>query len=97
MLCELAESHFSPGSILQRKWFIEEAPRKHLELGGKPTVADPTSQAKKARCTLLAGNWEEAGYGNIRRLGTSQVSASDFPGESISGVDDEDESLITEE
>ncbi len=47
MLCELAEKYFPPGSILQRKWLINDAPRIHLELGGRPTTADATSQAKK--------------------------------------------------
>jgi hypothetical protein len=74
MLCELAEKHFPPGSVLQRRWLIEDAPRIHLDLGGKPTAADPTSQAKKARATLLSGDWEEAGYGSIRRMGTAQSS-----------------------
>jgi hypothetical protein len=97
MLCELAEAHFPPGSVLQRKWLIEEAPRKHIELGGKPTVADPTSQAKKARRTLLAGNWEEAGYGNIRRLGVSQTSTSELPSETLLDGSAEGISLIAEE
>jgi hypothetical protein len=83
MLCELAEKYFPPGSILQRKWLIQEAPRIHVEQGGKATVADPTAQAKKARRTLLAGNWEEAGYGNIRRLGAAQASTNDFPAEPL--------------
>jgi hypothetical protein len=97
MLCELAEKHFPPGSILQRKWLIQEGPRIHLELGGKATVADPTAQAKKARKTLLAGNWEEAGYGNIRRLGAAQTSTSDFPTEPLFDDSDVGASLIAEE
>lgn len=76
MLCELAEKYFPPGSVLQRKWLIDEAPRIHLELGGKPTTADPTSQSKRARATLLSGDWEEAGFGSIRRTGDSQSSDS---------------------
>lgn len=97
ILCELAEIHFPPGSVLQRKWLIEEAPRKHIELGGKPTVADPTSQAKKARRTLLAGNWEEAGYGNIWRLGDSHTSTSELPSDSLLDGRNEGISLIAEE
>lgn len=77
MLCELAEKYFPPGSILQRKWLIDDAPRIHLELGGRPTTADATSQAKKARATLLSGDWEEAGYGSIRRIGDPQTLSSD--------------------
>ena len=77
MLCELAEKHFSPGSILQRKWLIDDAPRIHLELGGRPTTADATSQAKKARSTLLSGDWEEAGYGSIRRMGDPRSISGD--------------------
>lgn len=76
MLSELAEKYFPPGSVLQRKWLIDDAPRIHLELGGRPTTADPTSQAKKARATLLSGDWEEAGYGSIRRMGAGQPSDS---------------------
>jgi hypothetical protein len=69
MLCELAERQFPPGAVLQRKWLIIEAPRIHVELGGKSSSVDPISQAKKARSTLLTGNWEEAGFGSIRRVG----------------------------
>ena len=85
MLCELAEKYFSPGSILQRKWLINDAPRIHLELGGRPTTADATSQAKKARATLLSGEWEEAGFGSIRRMGESRTINS---GEAPPEIDD---------
>lgn len=77
MLCELAEKYFPPGSILQRKWLINDAPRIHLELGGRPTTADATSQAKKARSSLLSGDWEEAGFGSIRRIGDSRSINND--------------------
>jgi hypothetical protein len=77
MLCELAEKYFTPGSILQRKWLINDAPRIHLELGGRPTTADATSQAKKARSSLLSGDWEEAGFGSIRRIGDSRSINND--------------------
>jgi hypothetical protein len=83
MLCELAERHFPSGSVLQRKWLVEEAPRRHVELGGKPTSADRVSQAKKARATLLAGEWEEAGYGSIRRIGVTSVGEEGGMNESL--------------
>lgn len=69
MLAELAERSFLPGAIMSRKWLVENAPRLHVELGGTPATADPVSQAKKARAALLEGEWEQAGYGSIRRLG----------------------------
>jgi len=97
MLCELAEKHFSPGSILQRKWLIHEAPRIHLSKGGKAALADPTAQAKKARITLLAGNWEDAGRGNIRRLGAAQASTNHFPAEPLLDDSDTGASLNAEE
>jgi hypothetical protein len=78
MLAELAERNFPPGAVMPRKWLVEDAPRLHAELGGTPTKADPVSQAKKARSTLLEGEWEQAGYGSIRRLGVP-------PGENTQG------------
>jgi hypothetical protein len=69
MLEELAERNFPPGAVMPRKWLVQDAPRIHAELGGALTTADPISQAKKARAALLEGEWEQAGYGNIRRLG----------------------------
>ncbi len=49
MLYGVAKKYFPPGSILQKKWLINHTARIHLELGGRPTTADATSHAKKAR------------------------------------------------
>ncbi len=84
MLCELAERQFPASAVLQRRWLISEAPRIHEELGGKPTSADPISQAKKARSTLLTGDWEEAGFGSIRRVGApSSIVAGEIVDSSL--------------
>jgi hypothetical protein len=80
MLCELTEKYFPPGSILQQKWLINDTARIHLELGGRPTTADATSQAKKARSQPLSGDWEEAEFGSIRSIGDSRsINSDDTP------------------
>lgn len=75
MLAELAERNFPPGSVMPRKWLVEDAPRIHAQLGGATTSSDAVAQANKARATLLEGEWEQAGYGSIRRLGGRAAGA----------------------
>lgn len=97
MLAELAEQTFRPGAVMPRKWLVENAPRRHLDLGGAPTNADPVSQAKKAREALLEGEWEQAGYGNIRRLGIL-IPSEDGDADGLTPASDEAQfSLAAEE
>lgn len=78
ILVELAEELFA-GQLVKRADVIDRVSKLHVERGGTPSSADPSSQAKKAyRVLLEAGKVEPGGFGLWRFSGESPEQADDL-------------------